>query len=895
MSQALRRSIVIVLCGIISSALILFFLVANTAHAQANAAIVADTECNPVIPSCPMNQVPGANGCQAGLNKFMAPCSASFPGGSTAGICILPNECQAVSASGLGGGGNAMSSLGQLAQTVGQILGQLMQGSGGGSGSGDTGTTAASCTSSYYTESTNPSPSDPCAQYIPSTNITGTCPIGETGTYPNCSSDTGSSCSLAQEEAGTCPITTGSVCPTGDTGTPSTGCIASIGTDTTNATLTPTPSSGTAPLVVSFTVTDTSGACPHSPIAISYGDSTTNQTVFDGASSDCQIGATQTLNHTYQNASTYSPKLSNLNTGATLQQSSVVVSSASNLGATDTTNATLTPTPSSGTAPLVVSFTVTDTSGACPHSPIAISYGDSTTNQTVFDGASSDCQIGATQTISHTYQNASTYLAAVINLKTGNALQQSSVIVTAAKPPVDTTNATLTPTPGSGVAPLAVSFTVTDTSGSCPHSPIAISYGDSTTNQTVFDGLSTDCLVGATQTFGHTYQNADTYSAELGNLNTGGTLQQSSIIVYAASNTPGTTDTTNGTLTPTPSSGTAPLTVSVAVNDTSGSCPHSPIVLSFGDNTADETVFDGATADCLVGSTGKINHTYQTSGNYTLSLINANTSLALQSSVVIVTASSTNNTGGTIGTYYTNGGSNGAPSIADVTGTFTQNSTAGASTTGPYRQGSVSGNIVTTPNGGTFTANSTNGDTEVAGFFGGNTIAGAVTALVSSWCTSRPWSTNFLANIFPPSFFDGLCTWAGYTVGPTAATQASANPQVSLTQTSVQQTRTPAKTTTPANTTQSPPAASTTLSVVPKVDIWAVPASVTLGARTTIYWNTQGVTGCAETSPDGSFSENTLSGGANTVPLTQATTYSISCVDTKGNPVTGYVTVSMAI
>ena len=73
-----------------------------------------------------------------------------------------------------------------------------------------------------------------------------------------------------------------------------------------------------------------------------------------------------------------------------------------------------------------------------------------------------------------------------------------------------------------------------------------------------------------------------------------------------------------------------------------------------------------------------------------------------------------------------------------------------------------------------------------------------------------------------------------------------------------------------------------------------MPATVPLGARTTIFWNTENVTNCTETSPDGSFSQTSLSGGAATVPLTEATTFTISCLDSQQNPATDYVTVSIA-
>jgi hypothetical protein len=74
-----------------------------------------------------------------------------------------------------------------------------------------------------------------------------------------------------------------------------------------------------------------------------------------------------------------------------------------------------------------------------------------------------------------------------------------------------------------------------------------------------------------------------------------------------------------------------------------------------------------------------------------------------------------------------------------------------------------------------------------------------------------------------------------------------------------------------------------------------VPSSVTLGARSTIYWNTQGVQNCTETSPDGSFHANTLSGGASTVPITSQTIFSISCVDSQQRPVTDFVRVKIGL
>lgn len=179
-------------------------------------------------------------------------------------------------------------------------------------------------------------------------------------------------------------------------------------------------------------------------------------------------------------------------------------------------------------------------------------------------------------------------------------------------------------------------------------------------------------------------------------------------------------------------------------------------------------------------------------------------------------------------------------------------------------------------------------NSETAAFYGSNTYKNGASALVGGWCHNRPWSSNFLGSLFSISFFDGLCRWAGYDVGAP----------------------TPVKTTLPPRTYQSPhitpikrvvvqPQATTTVAttsplITPRVTIWAVPSKVTLGSRTTVFWNTQGVSNCTISSPDGSFHQTTLAGGGSTVPLTGATTFTISCLDYSQNPVTDYVTVNIA-
>jgi len=180
------------------------------------------------------------------------------------------------------------------------------------------------------------------------------------------------------------------------------------------------------------------------------------------------------------------------------------------------------------------------------------------------------------------------------------------------------------------------------------------------------------------------------------------------------------------------------------------------------------------------------------------------------------------------------------------------------------------------------TSRDPNANTEIAGFYGSNTIGGEQPqSLAARMCKSRPWAVTTITYIIPPTFFDSLCASRGYQVGSPVPTPKPTPPAV--------------KPPPPPAATTTPPAPPPTPTIPPEIDIWAVPAKVSLGSRTTIFWNTKGVDSCTVLSPDGSFNEKTLSGGAATVPLSGATTFTISCLTPSGTPVTDYVTVNMAI
>src|SRR3989344_824200 len=190
------------------------------------------------------------------------------------------------------------------------------------------------------------------------------------------------------------------------------------------------------------------------------------------------------------------------------------------------------------------------------------------------------------------------------------------------------------------------------------------------------------------------------------------------------------------------------------------------------------------------------------------------------------------------------------------------------------------GDIVTTDTGGTIYASSRDAanNVKVSGFFGADSFVGKMQGAVGNMCKTRPWNGSLLSRVIPESFFDGLCSWRGYQVGtpapppPPAASQPAPKNKAATT----------------ASATPQPPAGR------PKVDIWAVPESVSLGLRASIFWSTKNVDSCAVSSSGGNFNESKLSGGAATVPLTNDTTFTISCVAPGGETPTDEVTVTIS-
>jgi hypothetical protein len=193
-------------------------------------------------------------------------------------------------------------------------------------------------------------------------------------------------------------------------------------------------------------------------------------------------------------------------------------------------------------------------------------------------------------------------------------------------------------------------------------------------------------------------------------------------------------------------------------------------------------------------------------------------------------------------------------------------------------QSNLSGDVRLANAGATVYANLREGITEVASFFGGSSFGSGSQSGLSRVCAARPWAgSGLLASVMPDTFFDGLCKRAGYQVGSTPVSPGGSSSNIVTT------TQPSTSTTTPLQSNIIPPEA----------DIWAEPASVRLGTRTFIFWNTRGVNSCAVSGP--SFIHNTVSGAASTVSITGESVFAIECIAPDGTKVSDSVTVRLAI
>lgn len=243
------------------------------------------------------------------------------------------------------------------------------------------------------------------------------------------------------------------------------------------------------------------------------------------------------------------------------------------------------------------------------------------------------------------------------------------------------------------------------------------------------------------------------------------------------------------------------------------------------------------------------------------------------------------------------------------------------------------------------------GASPVGGFNGAANQAPQSSGALTSLCADRPWSRSVVARFISPSLFDGLCTRFGYQVGTPTLPVSQQAFNTSAAENTAQQQATQARnpnarvigmTCAPEVIRKGSPvelrfscgnekltgvagfsvvASSDTSAVVrpqtntqygircgagivyscavrvvdPQLKLWSEPKTVSLGARAQLYWSTKDVQSESCTVVGPSFSEKGPQGGAATVPINDASTYTLTCTGLDGVPIQQSYTVDLSI
>ncbi len=278
------------------------------------------------------------------------------------------------------------------------------------------------------------------------------------------------------------------------------------------------PTSGVAPLSVSFTGTGLSG---NTQYIMDFGDGSNSGSI---TSAPCGGGpgcSSVSATHTYQTNGVFTATLQTYNTCSTsnppcMMPVQTLGTATITVGGT-TNTASLSASPTSGNAPLKVTFSNMVTGGIFPAGGFPyINYGDGSPTESA--GKCTDptdyCTSPGINT--HTYTAPGTYVAAIYRDTAGPTQILGSTRVTVSSD--DMTSPGLKANPTSGKAPLTVTFTVTGNQLQTYH--LNFGDGDSTDVSLPEVLCQTDAGVGpcqtlATKTVTHTYKTAGVFSAIL--------------------------------------------------------------------------------------------------------------------------------------------------------------------------------------------------------------------------------------------------------------------------------------------------------------------------------------------------------------------------------------------
>ncbi len=332
---------------------------------------------------------------------------------------------------------------------------------------------------------------------------------------------------------------------------------------TPNASFSANPTSGNVPLEVTF---DASNSSDSDGSIISY------EWDFDDGSTSSK----ETVTHTYDSAGNYTVELSITD----------------NDGATDSTSQSIDVSPPPSDPP-TASFTASPTSG---EAPLEVSFSASGSNDpdgniNTYNWDFGDGSTGSGENITHTYGSSGNYTVQLTVEDNDGVTDSMTMNISVSAPSNESPNASFSANPTSGEVPLDVSFDASNASD--PDGSIESYSWD-------FDDGSTGSGVNVANTF----DSSGTYNVELTVTDNEGATDSTSKAVSVS--TP-TNDPPKASFTANPTSGEAPLEVSFDASDSNDS---DGTITSYSWDFGDETTGSGET----------VKNTFELTGSYTVEL-----------------------------------------------------------------------------------------------------------------------------------------------------------------------------------------------------------------------------------------------------------------------------------